>query len=263
MPEPKRVRIARWAILLIILVSWELIGTFDTSFNFLLGTPSQIIVELSTLVRSGEFFHDAYITGAEALGGLVLGTVVGTLAGLTVWLSNSVAAATRPFVFALSSFPVFAIAPLMIVWFGVGIEMKIAFATLATVFVAFNQAYSGAHMVSKDYLEVMRGFGASRWLQFRKIVVPSSLDWVLAALRVNTGLSLLGAFIGEFVAADSGLGHVIMAAASLYKVPKALAAAFGIVLLAACFNWLAGLIEKHRGVLIQYISVPKAIRKYK
>jgi NitT/TauT family transport system permease protein len=192
---------------------------------------------------------------------LLIGTLVGSLAGLAVWLSGAVAAVTRPFVFALGSFPVFAIAPLMIVWFGIGIEMKIAFAGLATVFVAFSQAYSGAQMVSKDFLDVLRGLGGSRWLQFRKIVVPASLDWVLAGLRVNTGLSLLGAFIGEFVAAERGLGHEIMSAAGLYNIPKALAAACGMVFLATLFNWLAGLIERHRGILVQYISVPKAVRK--
>lgn len=201
------------------------------------------------------------MTGAEALGGLVIGTIVGTIAGLTVWLSGSVAAVTRPYVFALSSFPVFAIAPLMIVWFGIGIGMKIAFASLATVFVAFNQAYEGAHMVSKEYLELMKAFGASPWLQFRKVVVPASIDWVLAALRVNTGLSLLGAFIGEFVASNRGLGHVITEAAGLYNVPKALAGACGIVALAVLFNWLAGLVERRRGRLVQYLSVPRAVRK--
>jgi NitT/TauT family transport system permease protein len=261
MREANRIKTARWTILVLVLVSWQLAGIKSSSFNFLLGTPSQIVIELSKFIGSGDFFKDSGVTGAEALAGLLLGTLVGTVAGLLVWLSGAVAATIRPFVFALGGFPIFAIAPLMIVWFGIGIEMKIAFATLATVFVAFNQAYTGANMVSKDFLDLMRGFGASRWLQFRKVVIPASIDWVLAALRVNTGLSILGAFIGEFVAADRGLGHAIMIAAGLYRVPKALAAAFGMVILAASFHWLSGLVEKHRGVLVQYISVPKAIRK--
>ncbi len=262
MQEARAVRVVRWTILLIVLGAWQFIGRNNTSFNFVLGTPSEIVGELWSMTSSGEFFKDMSMTGTEALGGLVLGTIIGTLAGLALWLSGTLAAVTRPFVLALSSFPVFAVAPLMIVWFGIGIKMKVAFAGLATIFVAFNQAYNGAHKVSNEYLEVMRGLGASPWFQFRKVVVPASVDWVLAALRVNTGLSLLGAFIGEFVAADRGLGHVIMSAAGLYKVPRALAGACGIVILAVFFNWLAGLVEKHRCALVQYISVPKAIRKF-
>jgi NitT/TauT family transport system permease protein len=254
------IKISRWLIVLFIVAGWQLGGHYSPSFNFLLGTPTQIVFELAKYIGSGEFFKDAGTTGVEALVGLILGTFLGALGGLLVWLSSTVAATIRPFVFGLSSFPVFAIAPLMIVWFGIGVEMKIAFSCLATIFVAFNQAYTGANMVSKDFLDLMRGFGATRWLQFRKIVVPASLDWVLAALRVNTGLSILGAFIGEFVAANQGLGRAIMTAAGLYNIPKALAAACGIVMLAAVFNWVAGLIEKHRSRLIQYISVPKAIR---
>jgi NitT/TauT family transport system permease protein len=260
MRESRLVRSVRWLILAVVLVAWELSARFSASFNFLLGSPSAILSQLLSLALSRELFKDVGITGAEALAGLAIGTIVGTLAGLTVWLSGTLAAVTRPYVFALSSFPVFAIAPLMIVWFGIGVPMKIAFASLTTIFVAFNQAYEGAHLVSKEYLEVMTAFGASPWRQFTKVVVPASIDWVLAALRVNTGLALLGAFIGEFVASNQGLGHLITDAAGLYNVPKALAGACGIIVLAACFNWLAGLIERRRSRLIQYLSVPRAVR---
>jgi NitT/TauT family transport system permease protein len=261
MMPSRAVTFIRWGLLILVLGAWEYTGMHSDRVRFLMGTPSEVVVELWNSAISGEFLGDFTVTGGEALAGLILGTVVGSAAGLLLWLSSTAAAITRPFVFALSNFPVFVVAPLMIVWFGVGLGMKIAFATMATVFVAFNQAFNGAHSVSKDHLDVMRGFGASRWQQFRKVVVPGSLDGVLAGLRVNTGLSLLGAFIGEFVAGDRGLGRAITTAAGLYRVPKAFAGTLGIILLAFILNWLAGLVEKHRNVLIQYLSVPKALRR--
>jgi NitT/TauT family transport system permease protein len=261
MPVPKGAAIGRIAIVASALWVWQYMGDHSARFKFVLATPTEVADQLWRLSRSGELLKDMAVTGAEALGGLILGTVFGTLFGLLLWLSRAVASLTRPLVLALGSFPIFAVAPLMIVWFGIGIGMKVAFAAMATVFVAFGQAFSGAQSVSTEYLEVMKGLGASPWSQFRKVVVPASLEWVLAALRVNTGLCLLGAFIGEFVAAKRGLGQLIMAAAGLYNVPKALAGAIGIVVLATAFNWMAGLVEMQRSTLSQYLSVPKRVRR--
>jgi NitT/TauT family transport system permease protein len=147
----------------------------------------------------------------------------------------------------------------MIIWFGIGIEMKIALAALSTLFISFNQAHRGATSVSKEYVEVMTGMDAPRSKTFLKVIIPGSMDWMFSSMRLNVGFGLLGAFIGEFIASDQGLGYLILRASALYNVPRALAAAAGIALLALALDTIGRWVEAHRYVIVQSISVPRLI----
>lgn len=257
--EHARVFLYQVVIAFIALAAWECIGRMSPFWRFLIGTPTAIVAELFDLcVNQGLWVHFV-ITGSEAVLGLILGTAIGSVSGLLLWYSNTTAQVARPFILAVGSLPIFAFAPLMIVWFGVGFGMKVALATFSTVFVAFNQAYRGATLVTGDYLDTLRGMNASRGQIFRKAIIPGSIDWVLASIRLNIGFGLLGAFIGEFIAADRGLGYLILRAGGLYNVPRALAAGVGIIVLAIGLDMLGRLIERERYVLVQVLSVPRVL----
>ncbi len=207
------------------------------------------------LVDDGLAWH-FLVTGIEAVVGLTIGTLIGLGFGLSLWFSDRAARISKPFVIILGSLPIIAFAPLMIIWFGIGIEMKIALAALSTLFIAFNQAYRGVRSVSDSYVDVMRGMNAPRRQTFVKVIIPGSMDWMFSSMRLNVGFGLLGAFIGEFIASDKGLGYLILRASALYNVPRALAAAAGIAVLALLLDAVGSWIEKHRYVLVQFISVP-------
>lgn len=243
------------------LLAWEVAGRFSASFAFMLGTPSAILSEfIKMLFDEGLIWH-FLVTGIEAVVGLTIGTLVGLSLGLSLWFSDWAAQVSRPFVIVLGSLPIIAFAPLMIIWFGIGIEMKIALAALSTLFIAFNQAHRGVNAVSDGYVDIMRGMNAPRRQIFFKVVIPGSMDWVFSSMRLNIGFGLLGAFIGEFIASDRGLGYLILRASALYNVPRALAAAAGIAVLALLLDGLGSWIEKHRYVIAQWISVPRLLWK--
>lgn len=247
----------RAAILILALGSWQWVSHLSTRAFFLFASPTSVASALADAIAHGTYLHDLRITGEEALIGLLLGTAIGSGAGLLFWLSETAAVVARPFILVVSTLPVFAVAPLLIVWFGIGTEMKIALATLATVFVAFNQGYRGAQAVSGEYLDILRGMGASKAQTLVKVIIPGALDWVFSSMRLNVGFSLLGAFIGEFISANEGLGYQIMKASGVYNVPAALAAAFGVAFLALTFDRLAAWVESRRHLLIQLLSVPR------
>ncbi len=258
---PSKAKIWAWrlSILVLMLILWECWGRYSPKTAFFAGTPSQIASEFHDLLVNGKLYWHFLVTGGEAILGLAMGMTVGTALGLSLWYSRMAGEVLRPFFLAVGSLPILAIAPLMIVWFGVGFSMKVALACLSTVFVAFSQAHRGASSVSKDYTEMAIGFGASGNQVFFKVVLPASCDWVFASMRLNVGFSLLGAFIGEFISSSQGLGHVVLRAASLYNVPRALAASLGITLLACIFDRLASYIEAHRDRLMQLASVPHTL----
>lgn len=255
----KKVLGLQLAVAIAWLCLWEIAGRSSDNVFFLIGTPSAVFREFKQLLFFEKLHYHFLITSGEALIGLIIGTLVGAGVGLSLWYSETAAATARPFIITLGTLPIFAFAPLMIVWFGIGFGMKVALATFSTVFVAFNQSYRGATLVSQEYVDVLRGMNASRHQIFSKVIIPGSLDWVLSSMRLNVGFALLGAFIGEFVASDKGLGYLILRAAGLYNIPRALAAAIGITVLALFLDFVARYVEGHRHVLVQILSVPRYI----
>jgi len=257
----KQVRIVLYQIMLTsaVLVVWECVGRSSPFWRFLIGTPTAVARELWDLIAHHGLWEHFVVTGSEAVLGMVIGTVIGSMGGLLLWYSDTAARVARPFILTLGSLPIFAFAPLMIVWFGVGFEMKVALAAFSTVFVAFTQGYRGATLVATDYVDTLRGMNASRGQMFRKVIVPGSIDWVLASARLNVGFGLLGAFIGEFIASDRGLGYLILRAGGLYNVPRALAAGAGIAVLALSLDALARGIERKRHIIVQVIGVPRML----
>ncbi|MDR0868831.1 MAG: ABC transporter permease [Planctomycetota bacterium] len=251
----------RAAFLLILLGLWEVLAGQNAKADFSISRPSVVAKELMILFRDLSIFKDIGITGWEALAGLLLGTLIGSSCGLITWFSKFTSNLLKPFVVALGAMPVLAVAPLMIIWFGIGINMKIALACLSTVFVAYAQSAIGVDKVSQEYLDTLRGMNASRWQIFKIAIIPGTLDWIFGAMKTNTGLALLGAFIGEFISSNQGLGYLILRAAGLYNVPRALAVALLIIALALLFDWLATLVERKRNFLIERLCIPNEVWK--
>ena len=251
----------RGIVLLTILFVWEATALSFQRVEFAIARPSTIAIEVSDLLSDWKIVPHVIATGGAASLGLLLGTILGTVFGLLTWFSRSVSQILRPYVLALGAMPILAVAPLMIIWFGIGFQMKVALACLSTIFVAFAQSARGAESVSANNIDVLRGMNASDMQIFLMAVVPGSVNWVFGAMKLNAGLALLGAFIGEFIASDVGLGYLVLRASSLYNVPRALAAALFIVILALAFDWLAGVLEKHRNQVIKVICIPWAAWK--
>jgi NitT/TauT family transport system permease protein len=242
-----------------LIAAWEVAGQSLATVEFMLGTPSAVLKEFVGMLVLDNLIWHFLVTGLEAVIGLTIGTLVGLAFGLSLWFSDRAAKISRPFVIVLGSLPVIAFAPLMIIWFGIDIEMKIALAALSTLFIAFNQAHRGVGAVSDGYVDVMRGMNAPRRQTFIKVVIPGSMDWMFSSMRLNVGFGLLGAFIGEFIASSQGLGYIILRASALYNVPRALAAAAGIAILALILDGVGIWIEKHRYTIVQLISVPRLL----
>lgn len=243
--------------LIILCVIWELVANTSNKFSFLFASPSSVIQKLFEKVVNGELIEHTLITGYEALVGLLAGVLIGSIIGFSLLYSEKASKISKPYIVALSSVPIFGIAPMMIIWFGTGIFMKIAMAFFSTVFVAVFQAYQGGQDVSKDELDFFELNGASNNQKFWKLVFPSSIDWVLQSLKLNSGLAILGAFIGEFIASEKGLGYIILKASGLYDVSYVLASIICIILLSALFNYLVSIVEKNKLKIIRSLSLRK------
>jgi NitT/TauT family transport system permease protein len=231
-------------LLLAFLGIWEYVTAQDRQTAFLFGSPSAVLGFLVQMWHEGSLVRDAYVTGLETVLGFVVGNVLGTMLGLSLWYSRFVSRVVQPFVVALGSIPIIALAPMVIIWFGTGLISKIAMSTLSVVVVALVTSYKGAMSVDPDQINLMRTLGASKPEIFRKLVVPASLTDIFAGLKLTVGFALIGAIIGEFMSSSEGLGHAIFKAGSLYIIPKVLAALVVTIALALTLTYLVGKLER-------------------
>lgn len=218
-----QVLVTQTLLIAVLLAFWHW-ATSNGSVNaFLFGTPAAVGGYLVKMFVDGSVWHDAGITGAETLAGFALGNVLGTAIGLLLWYSRFISRVVQPFILALGSIPVVALAPIVIIWFGTGFASKLAMATLSVMVVALVISYKGATGVDPDQVNLMRSLGANRHQIFRHLVVPASLTDIFAGLKLTVGFALVGAIVGEFMSSADGLGHAIFKAGSLYAIAKVFA----------------------------------------
>jgi NitT/TauT family transport system permease protein len=226
------------------LAFWEWATGRSKQSAFLFGSPSAIAGFLARMWQDGSLVSDTAVTGLETILGFVLGNVIGTLLGLSLWYSRFVSLVIQPFIIALGSIPIIALAPIMIIWFGTDLASKVAMATLSVVVVALVTSYKGAMSVDPDQINLMRTLGAAKRHVFVKLVVPASLGDIFAGLRLTVGFALVGAIIGEFMSSREGLGHAIFKAGSLYIIPKVFAALVATIALALVLSAVVSRVER-------------------
>jgi NitT/TauT family transport system permease protein len=226
------------------LAAWEAASYSSPSSEFFFSRPTEVARTLFEGIRDYSLPMHTAVTTGEALAGFILGNLVGASVGISLWYSERLARLAKPYLVALGALPVFAIAPMTVLWFGIGTWAKITLAFLATVFIATGHAYKGAEEVDPLLLRRFRVFGASRWVIFRHLLLPSSAVWIIGSLRITIGTALLGAFVGEFIASERGLGHMIIRASGVYDTPRVLVGVLTLVALALVLDYGVNALER-------------------
>ncbi|KQT11630.1 ABC transporter permease [Ramlibacter sp. Leaf400] len=239
-----RVLIGQVLLLACIFLAWEVAVRAQWLPVYSYGQPSGVWREFVLRLASGQLLADTWVTAQEAIIGFLIGSVLGSAAGLLLWLSPTAAAILRPLMVALNGLPKIALAPLIIVWFGVGIESKIAVAAAITFIVALLTSYTGSQEVDQDYVRMLRALGAKRLQIFRMVIVPGSVPWIASAFRLNIGFAMIGAVVGEYISAEKGLGYLVYYAGTLYNLNGVWVGIFALMALALVLDAIVGWIER-------------------
>ena len=236
------------AILIAVVGLWQAAADYGWIDGFFWSKPSAIYATLIKFFTEGDAWTDISFTFRSTIIGFLIGTTAGSMLGLSFWWSRNYAAIVQPYVICFESLPKLALAPLVILVFGLGLASKVAIATALTLVVSTLTAYAGVKAVDPDQEKLFYSLGASRMQVFRKLVVPFCLPWIISVLRVNIGLALTGAIVGEFIASQHGLGRQILYAGQTYDIALVWVAVGVLstlaVIMYAAVSWLESVLRK-------------------
>lgn len=201
-----------------LLVLWETGARLGWIDAFFWSQPSNIYATLSKFIASGGAYIDTLATFRSTLIGFVIGTAAGAMLGLSFWWSRNYANVAQPYLICFEAMPKLALAPLVVLVFGMGILANVAIGVALTIVVSSLTTYAGVKAVDPDSERLFYSLGASRYQVFKKLVVPSVLPWIISVLRVNIGLALTGTIVGEFISSQHGLGRLILYAGETYDI---------------------------------------------
>jgi len=238
--------IAGWqiGITLVALGTWEYLVRNGVASAFFFGQPSRIFAYLLASTADGYLVKHTWVTLYEEILGFGIGTAVGTAFGLALWWSPYLSRVLEPFAVVLNATPKIVVAPILVFWFGIGLTSKVMIAVLICAIVAWLGAFDGWRNADGDQMDMVRAIGGRSWDVFSKIVMPSSLRWILATARINIGLALIGVITGEFLSSTQGLGYLVEYSSEEYHMSQTLAAIVVIAVLAMVQLHLVNWIEK-------------------
>ena len=239
----------RLIVLAVILIGAEIGVRTGVLSELFFSSPTQIYKVFETQLLDGTLLPAVGITVLETLLGLVAGSLLGMAIGLVLPQLRVFSRVFEPFLMVLNGIPVIVIAPLFVLWLGLGILSKIGISVYIVFFAMFIPVYTASIRLERDYVNALRVMGASHHQIFWKVIVPSSLPSVYTGLKIGSGLALIGAVIGEFVASRQGLGHMILYASGTLDTPTLY---LGIIILALFAAALSFLIDALGPVLVRW-----------
>ncbi len=226
------------------LALWELVSRFLVANALFLAAPSQIAVAIVDLARTGQLWHHVGVSAAEFALGYVIAASLGIALGLAMAASATAKQALQPWVSGLYATPIIALAPLFILWFGIGIWSKVIVVISLVLFPVAINTEAGLRTTSERLIEMLRCFGATSRQIFVKVSLPSAVPFILAGLKLGIGRGLIGVVVAELFGSRAGLGNLISQSADAFNMPELFAGvvvlAFAGIVMTAGFGWLEG-----------------------
>lgn len=246
------VSIRRFAALftpVLILLVWQFITASGWVEAFLIPSPGVVAQRFGEVVRDGSLLRHVAVTLQAVIGGLFIGVGVGAALGYIIARSPILEDIFAPIIIALQSTPVVAYAPLLVIWFGTGIESKVVTCALIVFFPMLMNTVVGVRNVPRDLRDLMRVSRATRWQTFTKLELPAAMPVLITGLKTSATLAVIGAVVGEFVYASAGVGFLLVRARSQYDTALVFV---GVLSLTAMASSLYGCVVLMERVLLSW-----------
>ena len=238
------VRTARILILILFLLLWEFCADQGIIDSFIFSSPSRIALCFYEMTVDRSIFLHIGVTLYETIVSFLLVTAIGILAAVLLWCSRSLSEILEPYLVVLNSLPKSALAPLLIVWLGATPTTIIVAGMSVAIFGSIMNLYTSFTTVDKEKIKLIHTLHGNRRHALFKVVLPSSVPAVISNMKVNIGLCLVGVVIGEFLAARSGLGYLIIYSSQVFKMNWLLMSIVLLCIMAMALYAVIGVVEK-------------------
>jgi NitT/TauT family transport system permease protein len=193
----------------VVLGGWQLFTSRRLVDPFFFPRPTDIAVRIWEWISTGYILDDLYVTLEEALLAFVIGSGLGLIVGFALARMSLVAGVLDPYLKMFNALPRVVLAPIFLLWFGLGIWSKVAFGVTLVFFIVFFNTYQGVRDVDRVLVDNARMLGASEQELVRHVFLPSALTWIFSSLHISAGFAITGAVVGEYLGAAKGVGYVI------------------------------------------------------
>ncbi len=242
--NPARAWIRQLATLAVVVAVWEAAGRANLLNPLYVPSPGRIADALIELFASGRIWPHLEATFTAALVGLVLGIAVGIIIGVVAALVPLIAELIEPVMTLLNAIPRVILAPLFVIWLGIGIASKVAVAFILVAVLIFFAVFTGIRQVDRRLVDRIVTLGGDRRALVRHVYLPSVAVWIMSNLKIAVGFAFTGAIVGEFVAATRGLGYLLSFAQSTYNAALMFALVLLIMTVVLVIFAIAGRIER-------------------
>jgi NitT/TauT family transport system permease protein len=242
--EKTFIRIMQILIFVIFIALWEWAAKNNHVDRFLTSMPSAIFNLIVKFIEDGSLFKHLYVSTAETIVGFFVGTILGLLVAILLWWFERLAKIVDPYIVILNSLPKTALAPIIILWIGMGFSGIVATAASISVVVTTMTLYTGFINVENDKIVLLKTFGATKFQILKKVIIPANIPSIMSVIRVNIGLSWIGVIVGEFLVSKAGIGYLILYGSQTFKLDLVMMGVFVLGLIAAIMYFFATWLEK-------------------
>lgn len=211
---------------------------------FLISSPSRIFSSLLEGFQTGDLWQHSWVTIQEILIGFPLGALTGIALGYAFGRSRLLAEIFEPIIIALNGIPRTALAPLFIVWLGIGIWSKVGVVFLLTFFLNFFNTYTGMRQMDQEYVDLARLMRVRGLKLTFRVILPAISPYVFTGIRTSIPFSVIGAIVGEFIAATEGIGFFIRLSAGIFRTAVVFVGIIVLMIIVIIMDKIAGMVEK-------------------
>ncbi|MBP3702620.1 MAG: ABC transporter permease [Lachnospiraceae bacterium] len=231
-------------LFILLIASWEILARLQILDPFIFSSPSRMWNCMLELTKNGSLFYHIGITLAETFISFLLVTVLSILLAVLLWWNDMIASIAEPYLVVLNSLPKTALAPVFIVWLGNNMKTIVIAGISVAVFGSIITLYTQFQSVEEDKIKLILTLGGTKKDVLRRVVLPGNIPAILSNMKVNIGLSLVGVIIGEFLAANAGLGYLIIYGSQVFKLDYVMLSICILCIVATGLYKLLGFLEK-------------------
>ena len=238
-------RVYQLVLAAVVLGAWEVLGRAGIIDEFFFPLPSDILATVWSWISTGYVFPHLWITLQEALLAFAVGAAAGLFLGFLLARVRFLERLFDPFLQMFNALPRVVLAPIFLLWFGLGIWSKVAFGFTLVFFIVFFNTLEGVKNVDRVLVDNARMLGASEKQLLRHVFIPSALTWIFSSLHISVGFAITGAVVGEYLGASAGVGYAIAQAQGVFDTQGVFAGMFILMIVVLIIDLLVNRLEKH------------------